>query len=102
MRMRKNASIQIEVNALNVEYEAYVRRLRMAWLRENRVDSKDVYEVMHPTEREKVHECIAQWRRYITSLAEAWWKDRGYGVVWPRDDSKPMRVYKLKAAKPSR
>ena len=100
--MRKNVSVQVEVNDLNVEYEAYVRRLRVAWLRENRFDSKDVYEVMHPTEREKVHECIAQWKRYITPFAEAWWEERGYGVVWPEDDSNPMQVYKLKAAKPSR
>ena len=96
--MPKVASVQTEVDALNAQYEAYVRGLKADWLAQNRVDSKDVWEVMHPSEREKVYQAIDRWVAYITPLAEAWWKERGYGVVWPADDSKPMQVYKLQAA----
>ncbi len=31
----------------------------------------------------------------IGPVAEAWWKERGYGCVWPEDDSEPMKVYEL-------
>ena len=96
--MSQVTSIQSEVDALNAEYEVYVRKLRTEWLSQNRVDSNDVYEVMRPEQRAEVHQRIAQWGRYITPLAEAWWKERGYGVIWPEDDSKPMQVYRLGAA----
>jgi hypothetical protein len=96
--MSQVTSIQSEVDALNAEYEVYVRKLRTAWLSQNRVNSNDVYEVMRPEQRAEVHQRIAQWGRYITPLAEAWWKERGYGVIWPEDDSKPMQVYRLEAA----
>ncbi len=91
-------SAQDEVDALNKQYRAYILKLREAWLSQHRPHSRDVYEVMRPEEREKVHQLITQWGRYVTPLAEAWWKERGYGVVWPADDSKPMQVYKLEAA----
>jgi len=92
------STTEAEVRALNTEYETYIRKLRAEWLAKNRPRSRDVYEVMRPEEQAEVHRCIARWQDYVTPLAEAWWKERGYGVVWPDDDSKPMRVYKLKVA----
>jgi hypothetical protein len=88
----------IEIDALNVEYEAYIRGLRVDWLAQNRPQSKDVLEVMRPEERAKVDKCIDRWGRYITPLAEAWWEERGFGVVWPDDDSQPMKVYRLEVS----
>ena len=96
--MNQITSAQSEVNILNGEYETYVRKLRAAWLSRNRIDSRDVYEVMRPEERAEVRNRIEQWSRYITPLAEAWWRERGYGVIWPADDSEPMQVYQLEAA----
>lgn len=96
--MDQAASATAEVEALDKEYRAYIDKLRAAWLSENRMSSRDVYEVMRPEERARVHQRIAQWRSYITPFAEAWWRERGYGVVWPADDSKPIQFYKLEAA----
>lgn len=50
---------------------------------------------MHPHERTEVAEKMSAWERYITPLAEDWWKKRGYGVRWPDDNSEPMKVYEL-------
>jgi hypothetical protein len=83
------------IDALNKEYEVYINDLRYRWLKKNRVYSKNVLEVMDSFERELVEKCIARWEEYITPLAEVWWKKRGYGVIWPDDNSKPMKVYKL-------
>ncbi len=91
-------SAQNEFVALDEEYRAYIDKLKAGWLSKDRVTSKNVYEVMRPEERAQVHQRIARWGRYVTPFAEAWWKERGYGVVWPDDDSKPMQVYKLEAA----
>jgi hypothetical protein len=95
VKMNTDTSEQSEVDALDKEYREYVERLRIPWLFENRVRSKNVYEVMDEEERKEVHERMAAWSRYITPLAEAWWKKRGYGIIWPDDDSKPVQLYKL-------
>ncbi len=86
---------QSEFDALNKEYETFIHHLQANYLSQNKVDSKDVYEVMHPNDRAKVDGVIVSWAKYITPLAEAWWKERGCGVIWPDDNSKPMQVYKL-------
>ena len=44
---------QSEINFLNAEYESYISRLRADWLAQNRINSKDVYEVMRPMEQKK-------------------------------------------------
>ena len=93
-----NAHTQAEIDALDAEYKSYIKELRSTWLARNRVRSKNVYEVMSEEEREKVHQCIGSWKRYITPLSEAWWQERGFGVMWPDDDSEPMKVHKLEAA----
>ena len=98
MTMKRNTSEQAKVDALNAEYKAYVDRLRAKWTRQNRVDSNDVFEVMHPSEREEVYRVITRWAAYITPLAEAWWRRRGYGVIWPDDNSKPMKLCRLESA----
>lgn len=53
---------------------------------------------MSPAEQAKVEEKKSELSRYITPLSEAWWKERGWGVLWPDDDSKPMQVFKLETA----
>jgi len=88
----------IEFDVLDQEYRAYIDKLKTEWLQHNRMRSQDVYEVMRPQEQAEVHRRMDQWKRYVTPLAEAWWKEHGYGVVWPDDDSKPIQVHKLKAA----
>jgi hypothetical protein len=50
---------------------------------------------MYPHEQTKVHEKISEWDRYITPISEAWWKQRGYGVVWPKNNIDPVGYYKL-------
>lgn len=90
-----------DVAALFEEHIQYIEKLKARWLSRNRVRSRDVYEVMRPEDREKVHQKIRDWGIYIAPIAEAWWKERGYGVLWPDDNSKPMRVYKLKAQTPA-
>lgn len=87
-----------ETETLWREFKAYVDALKTAWLRDNRIDSKDVYEVMRPEDQQRVRGRITQWEAYITPLAEAWWKERGYGVIWPDDNSKPMHIQRLAAA----
>jgi hypothetical protein len=86
------------IDALNKQYGEYIGRLKTSWLSENRMRSGEVYEVMRSEERAEVHRRIAAWGRYITPFAEAWWKERGYGIVWPDDNSKPMQIYRLQAA----
>lgn len=92
------AAAQNELEALWREFKIHVEGLKREWLRQNRVESRDVFEVMRPEERERVHGRIRQWERYITPLAEAWWKERGYGVIWPDDNSKPMQIQRLETA----
>lgn len=87
-----------EVKALEQEFRAYVGKLKADWLSENRVHSNCLYELMSPEEQRRVDRLCAAWGRHITPFAEAWWKERGYGVIWPEDNSKPMQVYKLEAA----
>ena len=92
MTVPKSTVAQTEIDALNAEYRRYIDKIQVKWLAQNRVNSRDVYEVMRPAERAEVHQRITEWGTFITPLAEAWWKERGYGVIWPDDDSKPMRV----------
>jgi hypothetical protein len=88
-------TIRTEAELLWREFKEYVDVLKRDWLRNNRVDSKDVYEVMRPDQREQVQGKIRQWEAYITPFAEAWWKERGYRVIWPHDNSEPMQIQKL-------
>ena len=90
---------QTKFDSLNKEYETYISKLKAEWHRNNKPpQSRDVYEVMNREDREKVAWYIREWSIYITPFAEAWWKERGYGVIWPDDDSKPMKVYELENA----
>ncbi len=84
-----------EVRSLDIEYRAYIARLRADWDAHHPFRSNDVFEVMRPEERRRLQQHIEQWGRYVEPFAEAWWKERGYGVIWPDDNSKPMQVHKL-------
>lgn len=56
--MTEVALSQDDIDALNREYEAYIRGLRMAWIEPRRVHSRDVYEVMSAVDRAKVQAVI--------------------------------------------
>lgn len=84
--------------ALRKEYWRYIEGLRRPWFAANRSRSKDVFEVMSKRDRAEVHDIMARWEQYISPLAEAWWKEHGYGIVWPDDNTKPEQYYKLEAA----
>lgn len=77
------------------EFIAYSENVRSEWDRKNRPQFKNVWEVMSDFEREQVNRVIADWAAYIGPLADAWWKERGYKVIWPNDNSKPMQYEKL-------
>lgn len=77
------------------EYYYYVQGLRGKWLADNRPRSNTLYELMSEHERAQVHRVITRWADYITPLAEEWWEKRGYGIVWPSDDSQPQEYYEL-------
>ncbi len=92
---------QKKFNALSQKYRLFIQDLKSKWLVENRTRSRglgfgnDCYETMSPNQRKDVDNKIKQWGIYITPLAEAWWKERGYGVIWPDDDKENMKLYKL-------
>lgn len=88
-------STQSKIRKLNNEYRTYIEGIKRKWTAENRVQSNRVYETMYPSERAEVQRRIEQWGRYITPIAEAWWKERGYGCIWPKNNSDPMQVYQL-------
>ncbi len=78
------------------EFRIYIDELKTKWKVNNRPPQfKDVYEILRPDEKAQIESHINNWDRYITPIAEEWWKQRGYGVNWPDDNSKPVGYYKL-------
>lgn len=77
------------------EYDEYIRKLRNVWLARKRSYFNDVYEVMNPQQRAQVQKVIDDWATYITPLAEAWWRERGYEIIWPEDNSEPTTFRKI-------
>lgn len=86
---------KMEFQALDAEYQEYIRRLKIEWMIKNPFNSRDVMEIWDDRERERATQHLNGWKCYITPLAEAWWKERGWGIIWPDDDSKPTQCYKL-------
>jgi hypothetical protein len=93
--MEQNTAPEDDLEELFRQHRSYIEDLQRKWLVGKRSRSRDVYEVMSPADREEVHQTIRAWGRYIEPIAEAWWRERGYGVIWPEDNTKPMQVYKL-------
>lgn len=88
---------QADVDALDREYRNYIGELRRAWLRENNNPPRGghVYEI-DLEEQRRVAGVIRRWSEYITPVAEKWWQERGFGVVWPDDPFSPtMHVFPL-------
>lgn len=92
--MSKAASEQ-KFEQLNQQFCEYCNLLRTEWLKDNRSSSHNVYEVMNDKEKLEVDNIITRWKLYITPLAESWWKERGFGITWPEDDSKPVQIYEF-------
>ena len=69
---------QAEIDVLNKEYRNYIGGLKRAWMRENNRPQRQyiLYE-LDADERARVHGVIHSWERYITPLAERWWRQRG-------------------------
>jgi len=80
---------------LDIEYQRFISNERIKWHIENRFHSRNVWEVMSEYERKEVAEYTKKWARHITPISEKWWKERGYGVIWPENDEDPMKVYEL-------
>lgn len=95
--MNQTVVTQKQVNMLNSEYAEYISDLQRNWRSEHRFESNNVYETLTSDERNKLKGYISAWERYITPLAEVWWKERGFGVVWPENNSDSMQVYPLEA-----
>jgi hypothetical protein len=98
--MSDNISEQETLVALFKEHKTYIEDIKRKWLVGKRSKSDDVYEVMRPEEQEEVHRTMSDWERYITPIAETWWKERGYEVVWPESNSDPMSVRKIEDPSP--
>ncbi len=78
------------------EFETHIGKLKIEWTNDNSPpEFRDVLEVLRPHEREQIENHINRWDKYITPIAEAWWKERGYGVNWPDDNSQPVGYYRL-------
>lgn len=91
-RMPPSIAIASELHS---EYVAFIEGVQRRWVKSNRVRSNRVYEAMYPHEQQEVHDRIRQWGMYVTPIAERWWKERGYGCIWPEDDNDPMKLYRL-------
>jgi hypothetical protein len=89
------AEIKEEFDSLNPLYEKYIRELQAKWYRKNPFRSDKVIEIWDAHDRERANSYTADWAYYVTPFAEAWWKERGYGIIWPDDDSQPVAFYKL-------
>lgn len=83
------------VRELDMEYQQFIAAERVKWNAENHIHSNNVWETMYEFEREACRSLVKKWEYHITPISEKWWKDRGYGVIWPEDNKDPMKVYKL-------
>ena len=75
---------KFEFQKLHLEYKEFVIILRMSWTSQNRSSSDKPYELMSYKKRKEVDDIIMRWQEYITPLAEAWWKERGWTIHWPK------------------
>ena len=83
-----------EFRRLHARYADIITRLRIIWVAKNKPHSENVWEVMHDSEKREVELVIHMWDRYVTPLAEAWWKRRGYTIHWPENNNEPCRYSK--------
>ncbi len=84
---------------LEAEFIPHIEDVRRKWMQENnRIPmGAGLYE-LDPQEQNRVKWVIAAWERYITPIAEAWWRERGYEIIWPEQSSDPCTYRKLVAA----
>lgn len=92
----QNTAAHAELITLNEEFKNFIEQLRSRWLRENNHPPKHwrLYE-LDEEERKRVDGVIRRWEEYVTPIAEQWWKQRGYGIIWPEKSSDPCHIYKL-------
>ena len=93
------AMTQAKFEALHRTHREYIEGLQKEWLQENnhRPKAWRLYE-LDAEERQRVDGVIRNWEEYVTPLAEAWWRERGFGVRWPKKSSESCEYYKLKTA----
>ena len=91
----KLLTLNTEFETLCKEHREYIETIRLAWLSYNQITSNRVYEAMHEHEKVAVHEKVSEWESYITPISESWWNKKGYGVVWPKNNTDPVGYYRL-------
>lgn len=80
---------------LNEEYQRYIAGERTRWIEARGIRTDTLAPLLSQEARNKIENLSHAWSEHITPLAEAWWNQRGYGVVWPEEHTRPMQVYKL-------
>lgn len=89
---------QADVDILTEEFKDFIGDLRRKWLQENNDRSQGIgrlYEI-DPEEQRRVKRVTARWAEHITPIAEEWWRQRGFGVIWSKDPSdEKCQVYLL-------
>lgn len=94
--MDENLIERKKFEVLDKEYQVYIQKLKWDWTNKNNPPSfQHVYEILRPEEHAQIDQYRADWANYVTPFAEAWWKERGYGIIWPEDNSKLTQIYKL-------
>ena len=88
---------RVKFQALDIEYQEYIHKLKFEWKRENPFHSDKVIEIWDTHDKERADSYAADWAYYVKPFAEAWWKERGYGIIWPNDNSKSSQIYKLES-----
>jgi hypothetical protein len=88
--------LEAQFHVLQAEYTEHMESLKHAWLRENNTmrGHPECYEVMRDKDRQQVHSVMRSYHSYITPIAEKWWKDHGWTIHWPKDNSDPCQYTK--------
>lgn len=73
--------------SLHEEYRAEMEELKRKWLQKNNhfKNHQDCYEVMRDEDRKGVQGVVVSFEHYIITIAEAWWKTRGWTLHWPTE-----------------
>lgn len=88
--------LKVQFDALHAEYVQHMENLKRNWLLLNNTihNHPDCYEVMRDKDRAEVDGILRSFDVYITPIAEKWWKDRGWTIQWPANNSDPCQYTK--------
>jgi hypothetical protein len=77
------APVDRGTGSLEAEYKAYCEMLYKGWEHENPMPRHEKFPWNVDWVFDKAEEWTADWKAFITPLAEAWWRERGYRLIWP-------------------